>query len=38
MAEYDLTDEERRALRSGDAAQLQAVGVDTRRSKPDRAW
>ena len=33
MAEYGLSDEERRALRSGDPAQLQAVGVDERVSK-----
>ena len=33
LAGYDLTAEERRALQAGDAAGLQALGVDERRSK-----
>ena len=33
MAEYDLTDEEKQALRSRDAAQLQSLGLDERVSK-----
>ena len=33
LAEYDLTEEEKRALQSRDPAQLQAVGVDERASK-----
>ena len=34
MVGYDLTEKEQQALRLRDAAQLQAVGLDTRKSKP----
>ncbi|HUF54910.1 MAG TPA: hypothetical protein VMR52_14265 [Dehalococcoidia bacterium] len=33
MSNYDLTDDERAALRTGDDAALQAMGVDERLSK-----
>ena len=33
IAEYDLTAEEARALRAGDPAQLEAMGLDVRVSK-----
>jgi hypothetical protein len=33
LAEYDLTEDERQALRSGEAAKLSAVGLDERVSK-----
>ncbi len=35
LALYDLTEEERAALTSGDAAALQSLGVDARISKFD---
>jgi hypothetical protein len=33
LAGFDLTEQEKQALRSGDPAQLQAAGVDERKSK-----
>jgi hypothetical protein len=33
LAGFDLTEQEKQALRSGDPAQLQAMGVDERKSK-----
>jgi hypothetical protein len=33
MAEYNLSDEEKQALRSRDPAQLQSLGLDERISK-----
>jgi hypothetical protein len=37
MAEYGLSPEEQQALRSGDPAQMEAVGADQRISKAVRA-